>query len=115
MSKLMPMKIQNALHQDIELLSTLIIKSITGWNPDLQERRLTLEELAKVIHAGKDDIDIILSPNTKTYWLYSNVLNAYCDMDYAGWEQEESFIEKLVKYGEHLYPTMVWTFGSLDL
>ena len=114
MSK-MPLRLQHKLEKDIETMKSMDSCCICTWNPDLQERRLTFEEIAKVIHAGKDDIDIIFSPNTKSYWLYSNVLNAYCDMDYKGWKQEESYIKKLVDNGEHLYPLMGWTFGSVDL
>ena len=65
----MEKKLKNKLAKDIETLWTMDAQAAILWNPDLKERRLTFEELAKVIHAGKNDIDIIFSPNTKSYWL----------------------------------------------
>ena len=79
------------------------------------ERRLTFQEIGKLIKAGTSDISIILSPNTHTYWLYSDILDAYCDMDYEGWEQTEEKMQELVENREYLYPEMGWTFGELDL
>lgn len=112
---MMPEKIRKQLNNDIERLKEIDEMAAEYWNKDVQDRRLTFEEIGKLIHAGKNDIDIIFSSITKTYWLYSNVLNAYCDMDYDGWEQKKEVIEKLVDNGEYLYPTMGWTFGDIEL
>ena len=112
---MMPEKIKKQLNSDIERLKEIDEMSIKYWSKDLQERHLTFEEIGKLIHAGKDDIDIIFSCNTKTYWLYSNVLDAYCNLDYENWEQKEEVIEKLVDDREYLFPLMGWIFGDIDL
>lgn len=112
---MMPEEIKKQLNKDIERLKKIDETTTKYWDEDVQERRLTFEEIGKLIHAGKSDIDIIFSSNTKTYWLYSNVLDAYCDMDYECWEQKEEVIEKLVDDGEYLYPTMGWIFGDIEL
>ncbi len=112
---MMPEEIKKQLNKDIKMLKDIDEGATEYWNEDLQERRLTFEEIGKLIHAGKDDIDIIFSSNTETYWLYSNVLDAYCDMNYENWEQKEEVIEKLVDDREYLFPTMGWIFGHIEL
>ncbi len=112
---MIPNSLRNKLARDVELLLKINYRVIQAWDDDLKERRLTFDEIGKLIHAGKEDIEIILSPNTKTYWLYSNTLDAYCEMVYKGWKQEKEFIQKLVDNGGYLYPLMRWTFGNIDL
>ena len=111
----MPKETRIRLEEDIDLLKRMDKESALNWTEGSQERRLTFEELGKLFRAGNEDIEIILSPNTKTYWIYSNTLGAYCDMDYEGWIQTEEFIKQLVERREYLFPTMVWAFGDLDL
>ncbi len=84
------------------------------WGEKEQQRRLTLEELAKVIRAGQSDLEIILGQD-HCYYLYSNTLDAYCPMDYKGWKQEESFIQELVNRSERLFPLMTWYFGEIEI
>jgi len=114
MKIMMPEKIKQQLNNDIEKLRKIDDASSKCWD-GFKERRLTFDELGKLIHAGAKDIEIIFSYNTKSYWLYSNALDAYCDMDYEEWEQEESFIQKLVDDREYLFPLMGWVFGKIEL
>lgn len=114
MSRKMPQKIKEQLAKDIHKLQMIDENTEKHWD-SLKDRRLTFEEIGKLIRAGVEDIDIIYSCNTKSYWLYSNTLDAYCDMDYQGWKQEEEFIKKLVENREYLFPLMGWMFGEIDL
>ena len=113
MSKNTQHKVECILKEDRDRLQALDQVCLTNWGT-FQERRLAIEEIAKLIDAGPDDLELILSPNTNDYWLYSNAIDAYCNIG-AWYGKDEAHLKECIAKGVHLYPLITWVFGEIDL
>lgn len=79
-------------------------------------RPLTKDEMEKLRKLGRNDLEIMVGPNTKDYYLYSNSIDAYYPVGPESKYSEED-IEKLIRENPQFYINDAgdWLFGDYDL
>ena len=86
-----------------------------GEKPTKSNRPLFDEEKDAIRDLGRDDLEIIAGPNTKDYWVYSNTLDAYCNVGSMSEYSEEDVENEIKNNWNGFLDNAWWLFGDFDL
>lgn len=73
------------------------------------EVRMLTEEEIEIVREEGEELELVLSPNSNCWYIYSNDLDAYYDTDVYG-SENKSAVEDMIEDGEHL--TGEWIFDE---